>query len=172
MMGFYTIIRLTSGFALSALLLSSSGVALASDASASALAVQARAQLDAGNVTRAELLYAQAMQEAPGDVGLSMTLAEIYIAQRRFDEADRLIATTLLVQPSDYRIWKTRGQLQRAQGNEAGAISDYEKAFSLGGREDMYVLQNLQQHYEKTKNDGRKKQMENNLQSLKAKNTR
>jgi len=101
MMGFYTIIRLTSGFALSALLLSSSGVALASDASASALAVQARAQLDAGNVTRAELLYAQAMQEAPGDVGLSMTLAEIYIAQRRFDEADRLIATTLLVQPSD-----------------------------------------------------------------------
>ena len=154
--------------ALGALLLSNS-VCFSSEASARKLSERARSELDAGNITRAELLYAQAMQESPNDVGLSVQLAEIYISQHRFDEADRLIAKTQQAQPSNYRVWKARGELQRAQGNDADAIASYEKAFSLGGKEDAYVLQNLQQHYEKTGNSTRKKQMENNLQYLRMK---
>lgn len=147
-----------------------SGLCHASEANARKFSAQAKAQLDAGNISRAELLYAQAMQESPNDTTLSMQLAEIYISQRRFDEADRLIAKTQQSQPSDYRVWKARGELQLAQGNEAGAIESYEKSFSLGGKEDAFVLQNLQQHYERTGNATRKKQMENNLLYLRKKN--
>lgn len=133
---------------------------------------QAQAELGAGNITRAELLFGRAMQELPNDVGPAMSLAEIYMSQHRFDEAERLIAKTLQTQSADYRVWKAKGQLQRAQGNESEAIADYEKAFSLGGKEDAFVLQSLQQHYEKTGNAVRQKQMENNLQWLRMKGVR
>lgn len=128
---------------------------------------QGRAKLQFGDPAKAELLYAQAMQEAPNDMGYAMAMADLYITQRRFDSAATLINDALKTHESDYRVWRTLATYQQAQGNQSGAVASFEKAFALGGQDDPYVLTTLQQHYEKTGDTTRRKQMESHLQPVK-----
>jgi len=138
----------------------------AGPAEAQAYAAEAAQKLAMGDVAKAEILYAQAMQESPSDVGISMSLAELYISQQRFDSAKSLIDAALQTAATDYRPWKTQAIYQRVQGNEARAIRSFERAFSLGAKSDRYVVANLQQHFEATGNKARKQQMDNLLQAL------
>lgn len=128
---------------------------------------EGRTKLQFGDPAKAELLYAQAMQEAPNDAGYAMAMADLYITQRRFESAATLINDALKTRDSDYRVWRTLGSYQQAQGDQSAAIASFEKAFALGGQDDPYVLTTLQQHYEKTGNTTRRKQMESHLQPVK-----
>lgn len=155
------VVVLTAGW-----LATSAFTASAGPAAAQTLAQEAALKHAMGDVASAENLYAQAMQEAPNDVGISMALAELYITQQRFDGARSLIDAALQSSPTDYRPWKTQAVYLRAQGDEAGTIRALERAFSLGAKDDRYVVVNLQQHFEATGNKARKQQMDNLIQSL------
>lgn len=133
---------------------------------ARAYAAEAERKLAMGDVARAEILYAQAMQEAPNDVAFAMSLAELYITQQRFESAKSLIDAALQAHQQDYRAWKTQAVYLRAKGDESQALQAFERAFSLGAKEDRYVLVNLQRHFEATGNTARKRQMDNLIQAL------
>jgi len=69
------------------------------------------------------------------------SLADVYVAQRRFDKVDALLRTLSGPSPDEYRVAVIRGKLQLARGLVRKAIIDFEKARALNDRDvDLLVL--------------------------------
>jgi tetratricopeptide (TPR) repeat protein len=144
--------------------------AVADNAKAQDFAQKARQKIQTGDSGKAELLYAQAMQESPTNSDIALSLAELYIQQRRYADAERIMAKTNV---NNVHYWKTKGIWYQSQGNQPQAIAAFEKSLSFGGKEDAYIVSILQMHYETNGNGAGKKQMENLLatQALNQKNS-
>jgi Tfp pilus assembly protein PilF len=116
-----------------------------------------------GDSNKAELLFAQAMQEDPKNNVFLLALADFYVQQHRFVEAEQLIVSG---DQKDYRLWKTKAIMHQVKNEPTLAISAFEQALSLGGKADRYILTCLQVHYEKIGDAVRKKQMEHLLSAV------
>ncbi|MES2637012.1 MAG: tetratricopeptide repeat protein, partial [Pseudomonadota bacterium] len=155
-----TFFTLATAFLISSL---SAQYVAADQAKAKDFSDKAKQKIQTGDVGKAELLYAQALQEEPNSSEIALSLAEFYIQQRRFDEAEKMIARGDV---NHFHYWKTKAILYQSTGDQPHAIAAFEQALNVGGKEDTYVLSNLQMHYEASGDSARKKQMENLLASL------
>ncbi len=126
---------------------------------AQALVAQAAYKIKTGNPGKAEMLYAQALQEDPTNRDIPLSLAELYIQQHRYDDAEQSL---IKGDTQYYRFWKVKGILHQVRNEKSQAIAAFEKAIQLtGGKSDAYILTCLQTHYESIGNSAAKKQMEN-----------
>ena len=73
-----------------------------------------------------ELRLAVAQNE--GDARTSVSLAETLVAERKYDEADRMLAAVLAKNPSDFDALGARGRQLAAQGRVTEALPYLEKA--------------------------------------------
>lgn len=138
--------------------------AIADSAKAQVFVEKAQQKLARGEVSSAELFYAQAMQEDPNNSNISLAVADLMVQQRRYEEADQLIEKSDI---NNYRRWKSKGMLYQSKGDQPHTVEAYEKALTLGGgKEDAYLLNYLQMYYESNGNTARQQQMENLLGSL------
>ena len=140
----------------------------ADDQEAFSLIKQASKKMQMGDSGKAEQFYMQALQESPANLEIKISVAEFYIQQARYAEAENIITNA---DQKNYRVWRAKSILLLSQGKEKESILALEKAFNLGGR-DLYILQRLQTHYEMTGNRARQQQIENNLQSHAAQQNR
>lgn len=141
---------------------------LADDQDAFSLVKQANEKMQMGDSGKAEQFYMQALQESPDNLEIRLSVAEFYIQQSQYQEADNIITNA---DQKNYRVWRAKSILLLSQGKENESILALEKAFNLGGR-DLYILQRLQTYYEMTGNRARQKQIENNLHSHAAQQNR
>ena len=140
------------------------GVAQADAAKGKVYAEQAAHKMKVGDLGKAEMLYAQAMQEEPANLDFPLSLAELYIQQHRYDDAQKILKQS---DTRYYRYWKTKGILLQSLQKPEQAISAFKRALQLpGGKSDAYMLTCLQSHYESIGDSARRKQMENLLEMV------
>jgi arylsulfatase A-like enzyme/Tfp pilus assembly protein PilF len=85
-------------------------------------------------------LRAALVQSPEDDSRLTISLAETLIAERKLDEADRLISSVLAKQPRDPEGLGAKGRLLLAQGRPADAITHLEQATSTSDAEPFIEL--------------------------------
>jgi thioredoxin-like negative regulator of GroEL len=156
----YKIFKIATAILISSL---SAQHVVADQAKAKEFSDKAKQKIQTGDIGKAELLYAQALQEEPNSSEIALSLAEFYIQQHRYDEAEIMIAKGDV---NHFHYWKTKAILYQSTGDQPHAIAAFEQALNVGGKEDTYILSGLQMHYEANGDSARKKQMENLLASL------
>jgi arylsulfatase A-like enzyme/Tfp pilus assembly protein PilF len=85
-------------------------------------------------------LRAALVQTPEDDSRLTISLAETLIAERKLDEADRLISSALAKQPRDPEALGAKGRLLLAQGRAPDAITYLEQATSTSDPEPFIEL--------------------------------
>ncbi len=104
----------------------------------------ARALGETGESERAELTLRRMIEKNPTDVGLKVSLAEIYIAMKRFDEALSQARSATLIGNSDPRAWSVLGSAALGIGDTVEAQAALAKARSLAGEKADAALINNQ----------------------------
>jgi tetratricopeptide (TPR) repeat protein len=159
-MKYKTFISIASGLVMSSAYIP---FAVADHAKAKAFSEQAKQKIRTGDTGKAELLYAQALQEEPNSSEVALSLADFYIQQHRYDDAEKMIAKG---DANNFHYWKTKGILYQSKNDQPHAIEAFEQALKVGGKEDTYVVSYLQMHYEAMGNSAQKRQMENILSAI------
>lgn len=104
----------------------------------------ARALGETGESERAELTLRRMIEKSPTDVGLKVSLAEIYTSMKRFDEALSQARAATLIGSSDPRAWAALGSAALGIGDTAEAQAALLRAKSLSaGNSDAALINNL-----------------------------
>lgn len=76
-------------------------------------------------------LYRNRLSASPDDVREYRFLATAYLAAHDYDEAARVVADGLELEPNDPVLIEHRGDVQAATGDPAGALADWQRALEL-----------------------------------------
>ncbi|WP_439037761.1 XrtA/PEP-CTERM system TPR-repeat protein PrsT [Agarivorans sp. QJM3NY_25] len=104
--------------------------------------LRGRIYLRKSQVELAKLEFEQALQLAPNQSSAINTLATLYLAQKEYLLADKLVTHSLAINNNNERTWKLKGDLVAAQGMLEQALVSYEHAISIDP-EDPKILRSL-----------------------------
>lgn len=86
-----------------------------------------------GDTAASVKLYEEMLARDPGSVSTALTLASLYVSQRRYDEATRTLTDLMTLWPRSAYLYKRLADVREYAGAQAEALALREKALTLDG---------------------------------------
>ncbi len=88
-----------------------------------------------GDMPLAEKLIVHAIRLAPDNVNPYFTLLNVMMNRGEYDQGRQMIRSLLDQHPDDFRLYYSLGVLDEVNGNDAGAVTHYNKVLSLNPKD-------------------------------------